>query len=225
MLYRCFSVLLYTWTNCGPYWWWWNHTPPFLCWTVRPSMIDVYVLCNAQSILPHAGIKCIRCHEEESVKFGSTYRIWWGLVVVWLSWLSTGGSSQRCPGLDSKQLPTFSLSLFHHNYFIIYVLCKLCCERENFLRLGLLYCLYEHFHSFPHQHDSIFSHTPEIKVVLCIFAQTWWKISRTSFYQWRFHSDLTNWDKCVWHWYTHYLVSTVSGHLHKDCNSTKYFCE
>ena len=40
---------------------------------------------------------------------GSTYRGLWGLVVVRLSWLS-GGSSQRCPGFDSWQLPAFSLS-------------------------------------------------------------------------------------------------------------------
>ena len=169
-----------------------------------------------------------RCHEADSVKASSTYRVWWGLVVFWLLWFSGRALAAQARGVNFKWLPTFSLSLFHRNYFIItskliYVLCMLCSGRKNYLRLGLLYCLYEHFH---HQCDSIFSaYTQEIKVGLCIFAQTWWKISRASFYQWRFHSHLTNWDTCVWHWYTHYLVSTVSGHLHKNWNSTEYICE
>ena len=41
-----------------------------------------------------------------------TYRIVraGGCPAVMAQWQSTGGSNQRCPGFDSRQLPAFSLS-------------------------------------------------------------------------------------------------------------------
>ena len=33
-----------------------------------------------------------------------------GCLAVMAQWQNTGGSSQRCPGFDSWQLPAFSLS-------------------------------------------------------------------------------------------------------------------
>ena len=39
-----------------------------------------------------------------------------GLLAVVAQWQSTGGSSQRCPGFDSRRLPAFSFPLFSpHN--------------------------------------------------------------------------------------------------------------
>ena len=37
-----------------------------------------------------------------------------GHLTVVAQWQSTGGSSQRCPGLDSRRLPAFSLLYFRH---------------------------------------------------------------------------------------------------------------
>ena len=46
-----------------------------------------------------------------------------GCPAVVAQWQSTGGSSQRCPGFDSRRLPAFSLSsifaLEHLNSFIL----------------------------------------------------------------------------------------------------------
>ena len=67
-------------------------------------------------------IKEFRCYEvkmEESEKPGShresnpghiqrIVRVG-GCLAVMTQWQSTGGSSQRCPGFDSQQLPSFSL--------------------------------------------------------------------------------------------------------------------
>ena len=41
---RCLSILLCSWTSCGPYWWRCHHTSPFLCWTVRPMTV-MYMYC------------------------------------------------------------------------------------------------------------------------------------------------------------------------------------
>ena len=63
------------------------------------------VLCIHVSLLHTSSIAK---HHHASTK------CWLLLVVVWLSllmqWQNTGGSSQRCPGFDSRQLPAFSLS-------------------------------------------------------------------------------------------------------------------
>ena len=59
---------------------------------------------------------------EESEKVGSRWEsnpghLWLdrivrvgGRLAVVAQWQSTGGSSPRCPGFDSRRLPTFSLS-------------------------------------------------------------------------------------------------------------------
>ena len=42
-------------------------------------------------------------HIERIVRVG-------GCLAVMAQWQSTGSSSQKCPGFDSRQLPAFSLS-------------------------------------------------------------------------------------------------------------------
>ena len=46
-----------------------------------------------------------RCYEVKRRIVGTG-----GCPAVVAKWQSTGGSSQRCPGFDSRRLPAFSLS-------------------------------------------------------------------------------------------------------------------
>ena len=61
-----------------------------------------------------------------------------GCLVVVAQWQSTGGSSQRCPGFDSRQLPAFFGFLYFRlitSKFIYFQREARCFEhfRENFI--------------------------------------------------------------------------------------------
>ena len=80
----------------------------------------------AQSILPHAGNKGINFRCYEAKKQGKVkkyiYRIVrvGGCPVAVAQWQSTGGSSQRCPGFDSRRLLAFFTFLYFPLCILMY---------------------------------------------------------------------------------------------------------
>ena len=148
------AVYIKWWRKCTP---WLFMISCFQLTSTSTKTIMLLLWHNAQSILPMLEIK-FRCYEakiEESEKADSCqesnpghlsgcqvcdwgiqyhqcsiYRGLWGLVVVWLVWLSdTGGSSQRCPGFDSQRLLAFL-----HSFVPLYILSYLVPNIQHTIR-------------------------------------------------------------------------------------------
>ena len=67
-------------------------------------MHSVKLLLFARGAYFHSGMPIF------TVKMGTRTMRAGGCPAVVAQWQSTGGSSQRCPGFDSRWLPAFSLS-------------------------------------------------------------------------------------------------------------------